>query len=206
MQRVFLTKGKDVLKVVNHSCQPDIVAYEVKKCENIMKMRAREENTPLTEIYLKEIKNVMVKGFDFIKEITLYSTAKHPLNDIRNKARGSSKDSTCTENIVLIDYIYLHENKENFLLFDSGTKDRIIAFATAIGKEVLTTNEAFFMNGTFKSCSKQFTQIYSIQVDIGSNTNETNLVTDVYSLLPNKQKETYERFFMPLLLQQHIPN
>ncbi|XP_035208214.1 uncharacterized protein LOC118182940 [Stegodyphus dumicola] len=58
------------------------------------------------------------------------------------------------------------------------------------------------MDGTFKSCSKLFSQIYTIHVDIGSTSNEINVVPVLFCLLPDKRKQTYERLFR--LIKNHI--
>ncbi|KAL4123194.1 hypothetical protein QTP88_015417 [Uroleucon formosanum] len=48
------------------------------------------------------------------------------------------------------------------------TLERIIAFSSSAQREAASTYRNFFFDGTFKSRSKQFLQIYTIHVDIGS--------------------------------------
>lgn len=55
------------------------------------------------------------------------------------------------------------------------------------------------MDGTFKSVSKQFCQVYTIHVDLGSNKEEINVTPAVFALLPNKNKATYVRLFKKIL-------
>ncbi len=40
------------------------------------------------------------------------------------------------------------------------------------------------MDVTFKSCSKQFAQLYTIHVDCGSTISETNVYSAIFALLP----------------------
>lgn len=55
------------------------------------------------------------------------------------------------------------------------------------------------MDGTFKSVSKQFAQLYTIHVDLGSTEKETNVTPVIFALLPNKKKSTYIRLFNAIL-------
>lgn len=55
------------------------------------------------------------------------------------------------------------------------------------------------MDGTFKSSSNQFKQIYTIHADLGSTATETNVAAVAFALLPNKKKETYVRMLQMIL-------
>lgn len=67
-------------------------------------------------------------------------------------------------------------------------------------REEASTYSHFFFDGTFKSCSKQFLQIYTIHVDIGSTSSETNVIPVIFVLLPNKTNRLFK------LIKEHIPN
>lgn len=68
----------------------------------------------------------------------------------------------------------------------------------------MSTSKTFVFDGTFKSCSKQFQQIYTIHLDIGSTPTETNAIPVIFALLPNKTQITYNRLLT--LRKKHIPN
>jgi hypothetical protein len=60
------------------------------------------------------------------------------------------------------------------------------------------------VSSTFRSCSKQFYQIYTIHIDIGSTNEENNVIPMIYILLPNKTKMVYE--YLNLMVKTHFPN
>jgi len=55
------------------------------------------------------------------------------------------------------------------------------------------------VDGTFKSSSKQFYQVYTVHNDIGSTNDEINVIPVIYILLI-----VYERLFS--MIKAHIPN
>lgn len=81
----------------------------------------------------------------------------------------------------------------NFLLADDRDGERILIFASSTGKTALKENKNVLMDGTFKSVSKQFAQLYTIHVDLGSTVEETNVTPVVFAMLPDKRKSTYIR-------------
>lgn len=85
----------------------------------------------------------------------------------------------------------------NFLLADDfgNSDDRILVFASSKGKTAMAESTTFLMDGTFKSCSKQYCQVYTIHADLGSSLEETRTIPVVYALLPNKKQDTYMRLF-----------
>ncbi|GBL68226.1 hypothetical protein AVEN_16043-1 [Araneus ventricosus] len=86
------------------------------------------------------------------------------------------------------------EDGTNFLLGDVGDEDRMLVFATEDGKNIL--KNYIFVDGTFKSSSsKQFQQLYSVHVDIGSSSDEINVIAATYALLSRKDTSTYDRLF-----------
>ena len=71
-------------------------------------------------------------------------------------------------------------------LAEDGVQDKLLNFGWANGKKNLKDYKSFFMNGTFKSFSSHFAQIYTIYDDVGSIKDETNIVPVVtyVTLLP----------------------
>lgn len=64
---------------------------------------------------------------------------------------------------------------QNFLLADNQDGDRILICASPATKTMLKLHKIIFMDGTFKSVSKQFSQLNTIHVDLGSTESETNV-------------------------------
>lgn len=128
---------------------------------------------------------------------------KRSLRRQRYNAQGNTKEPTNCNEVVLDEEMLKMVDGTSFLLADDGVEDRIIIFCGEKGKECLKGFKNFFMDGTFKSCSKQFTQIYSIHADFGSTDEETNINPVLFALLPNKKKETYIR--MLRLIRAAVP-
>lgn len=64
----------------------------------------------------------------------------------------------------------------NFLAFGDGQEHNgsILIFADRKGEEALSSCTAFFMDGTFNTCSRQYYQIYVISADPISSSEEKN--------------------------------
>ncbi|KAK9745384.1 MULE transposase domain [Popillia japonica] len=62
-------------------------------------------------------------------------------------------------------------------------------------KEALKSHKRFFMDGTFKSCAKQYKQLYTIHDDLGSSSTEIKIVPVLFALLCNKSCATYTKLF-----------
>ena len=98
-------------------------------------------------------------------------------------------------------------DKTKFLFINESTpsEGRILVFASNKAREILANSkDTVFMDGTFKSCSKQFNQIYTIHIDIGSTPEETNKIPLLFALLSNKTKETYNILFSSV--KNKLPN
>jgi len=83
------------------------------------------------------------------------------------------------------------------------SKKELLLFQIVLNEKLHLHIEISFLTG-LKSCSKQYLQIYTIHVDIGSTSSETNVIPVIFVLLPNKTKNIYTRFFE--LIKEHIPN
>lgn len=57
-----------------------------------------------------------------------------------------------------------------------------------------------FFDGKFKSCGKQFTQIYTIHADLDGRTKDMNVLNVAFALLPNKKNEKCVRLFRLIFL------
>lgn len=63
--------------------------------------------------------------------------------------------------------------------------------------------EEFFCDGTFFSCPKPFTQMFSIHADIAVSASTTNVVPIVYALMSDKKQESYYALFK--IIKSQIP-
>lgn len=98
-------------------------------------------------------------------------------------------DPKTRANIVLIEELCKTKDEYDFLFFDDGTDDRIIAFAHPLLLPKLCQANTVLMDGTFYTCPKMFAQLYTIHADVGG------FVTPViFAFLTNKLKKTYKRF------------
>jgi len=94
----------------------------------------------------------------------VYSSVKTTLNRIRRISLGNALDPKLREDIIIT-------CDSEFVLFDAGEENRIIGLCSIKCRQIASEGKACFVDGTFKSCSKQFYLIYTIDIDIGS-TNE----------------------------------
>jgi hypothetical protein len=79
---------------------------------------------------------------------------------------------------------------EQFVLFDSKDKDRILMFATRCNLDFLIKTQEWFMDGTFKIVPKLFCQLFTIHGNINGA-----YYPLIYSLLPDKRESTYVKIF-----------
>ena len=88
-------------------------------------------------------------------------------------------------------------NGEWFLLFDSGFGDnnRMLIFVTDQALQLLANSEDWFCAGTFSVCQEILFQLYTVHARLGQSLR-------IFALLPNKTRETYNRFFREL---SHLP-
>ena len=77
---------------------------------------------------------------------------------------------------------------ELFLIYDSGpTNGRILIFATQSNLDILVRSEHWYADGTFKTVSLIFGQLYTIH-----GLKSGNITPLLYALLPNKTEEVPE--------------
>lgn len=194
------SKGDMIEIVMDHQCgAPEEAQLEIKKSVFQAKKRAREEDTSVNQLYTQEMGELYNKGYDLVTEMPSPLSLKRVLYLHKNKAQGKQKEPTTREEILLDDELLKMSDGKSFLLADDGTEERIIIFSGEKGTESLKYQQHFFMDGTFKSCSIQFSQIYTIHADFGSQKDETNIYPIVFAFLPNKKMETYIRMFRLIL-------
>lgn len=198
------SKDGDVVSTSEHLCgPPEVERLEILRSLQNAKKRAREEDTPIEHIYSSELGGIHNKGYNFVAEMPSHSTTKRSLYRHRNQANGTLKEAKNREDVILEAELLKMEDGSSFLLEDNNFGERLIILCGRNGKESLKCHTDFFMDGTFKSCSKQFKQIYTIHADYGSSEEVTNIHPVLFALLPNKTKDTYVRLFLCII--QVIP-
>ena len=80
---------------------------------------------------------------------------------------------------------------ENFLLYDSEeqVENRILIFGTGMMLDLLSRYHHWFVNGTFRS-SQTYYQLFTVHILV-----KNTIIPCLYGFLPNKAKQTYERFW-----------
>lgn len=186
----FFYFSDEILRRTDHKCLPNVAQEDVDICLSQAKKRAREEiRSSVPQIFEEEMVPVFSKGLEFVTEIPNFRSIKGRLYDARRKTLGIQSFKSRKE-IVLPSTL-----TEDFLICDDGGDNKILVFASSDDLKVLSENENFFGDGTFKSCCPQFAQLYTIHVDIRSTPDETNILPAAYALLPDKQESTYIRLF-----------
>ena len=86
-------------------------------------------------------------------------------------------------------------NGDPFLVYDSGLGDeeRIFIFASQDALQFLADSEHWYADGTFRVCLETFFQLYTIH-----GQRDGRIFPCIFSLLPNKNENTYNRLFEQL--------
>lgn len=153
------TKDCNVLSSNEHQCgAPDDARLEVHKTLNQVKKRAREEDTLISTIYSEELGDLHNRGYDFVTEMPAQQVTKRTLYNHRAKSQGNQKEPKSSQEVDLQAEVLTMNDGTNFLslLSDDNLGERIIVLCGKAGREVLKSKQDFFMDGTFKSCSKHF--------------------------------------------------
>lgn len=103
---------------------------------------------------------------------------------------------TVEELEILADLVALRDGT-SFIVLDAtiDKTSKIIIVATASGKSALKEFSHFFIDGTFMTCSKQFTQFYTFHINVSSSFHERNAFPIVFALFSDKKQQTYHRLF-----------
>lgn len=160
-----------------------------------MKKRCREEATPIPTIYDEEIGGLRNSECDdsvedMIRNIPTFQACKSSL--YRKRSTTTPKLPTSPEDINLEGPWTCTSAGDRFLLRDDTDENghRIIIFATDANLNHLCAADTVFSDGTFYSCTKHFTQLYTLHASVNGA-----VFPLVYGLLPNKSEATYNRFF-----------
>lgn len=188
----------EVLQQMAHTCIPNVAEVEVKKAIINCKKRVRDKvSVPVNVIYQEEFTSIYSKGYDLVAEVPKYSSAKGYLCKERRKKLGTVQNPENSLEIAFPKESLCLADNRSFLRIDNidASGKRILVFAVSDAESMLKDGQTFFFDGTFKSCPKQFAQLYTVHVDMGSTENETNVLPVLFALLPDKRESTYDTFF-----------
>jgi hypothetical protein len=169
---------------------PDFAKNEIDESLHKCKIELSAPEFPtVTSVYNAKVASYQNSGLDLIKKIPDLHQVKSTLYRSRNAAIGLKK--IVCKNLT---EVKVPEKYSEFLMADySYEGKRILIFATEKGRQHLSEGKLFFGDGTFKSCSEPFKQLYSIHCAIGEE--NTNIVPVAYALLSDKSTDTYEVLF-----------
>lgn len=199
--RVRTNHDNIVLSKTEHSCVPNLAEIEVKKTMQKCKKRVREElSVPVHKIFREEMASIYDKGYDLITESPTYKNAKTSLCFERRKILGTVENPESSLDINFRQETISFSDGKSFLHLDYLNEDgkRVLVFSGEETENFLTNGRTFFFDGTFKSCPKQFVQLYSIHVDWASTDTETNVYPAIFALLPDKKETTYRNLLLKL--------
>nr|CAD7458958.1 unnamed protein product [Timema tahoe] len=114
---------------------------------------------------------------------------KRTIRNIRMKANAGPAVPNFRRDIVFPDEYKITVTGEEFLMYDSGPQDdRILIFSTRRNLQHLGRSKHWYADGTFKTVTPLFEQLYTIH---GFEAN--NSIPLVYALLADKRQGTYSR-------------
>jgi len=157
----------------------------------------REEDTPVHSIYNDTMRPLVDAGYEFVTEIPTFARVKSSFYCIRKRLRWSVCDRKTVEEIEIPADLVALRDGTSFIVMDATVDktSRIIIFASLPGKSALKKYSEFFVVGTVKTYSQQFTQLYTFHIDLSSSFHERNAFPIVFALLSDKKQHTYHRLF-----------
>ncbi|CAF1004023.1 unnamed protein product, partial [Brachionus calyciflorus] len=171
----------------------DLLNDSERKCalvEEAIIKRGIEEDTPKPKIYVDEINNIVSEGLDHEQVAAFLNLKQNQILQRAYRAREKyqPKRVKCTKDIDLDNKFGLTTDNKPFVLFDSNDQDRIIAFCSPVGLEILKKTKQIHVDGTFKSTPKIFYQTYGLHSWLFGQ-----MFPSVYVLLGQKTERIYRK-------------
>jgi hypothetical protein len=94
------------------------------------------------------------------------SNISRTIRQVRSLEHVGPSIPKCLEDVVVTEKYQKTDKGEQFLLFDSKDKDRILMFATRRNLDFPIKSQEWFMDGTFKIVPKLFYQLFTIHGNI----------------------------------------
>ncbi|CAF1466004.1 unnamed protein product, partial [Rotaria sordida] len=126
-----------------------------------------------------------------------YNASQRVIQRIRRDDNIPSEPKTFADIVIPLNFQITITNQK-FILYDNNDDNRrLLIFASKEQLDFLNQCESWHCDGTFAVAPKMFEQMYSVHGSIRGKS-----LPLVYSLLPNKDQETYEELFK--IVKQHV--
>jgi len=192
--RIHTLNGSILKKLKDHNHAANAAEVESKKNMQILRGQSKISNIGSTQEILTNVMSTVSPAASF------YMPLKRSMQRSIRKLRQKESDSYEPIPLVLKDLIIPEKYKftkkgDLFLIKDTGAddpciKNRIILYGTNENIKTLSRCDEYFMDGTFKSCPKIFSQLYIIH-----GLYEGVPMPLVYALLCSKTSEIYKKMF-----------
>ena len=195
------TMNTEVIKEINeHSHGSSLASVEVALVKSAVRSRAalsREQPSAIVNSCIEnasQAAQAFSSGDDAMKQI---------VRRMRNRMNIAPPNPVNARELIIPnefkEYFNASGERENFLIADSGPEnDRILIFGRQRWTSFLVDSEVWYCDGTFKLAPLIFSQVYVIMVKRHGSVHPI-----LYSLLPNKTRNTYTRMFR--MIQNAIP-
>lgn len=195
-------KGRAVVSMVDnvercevkqdHTHPPNNQEIEVTKRKNQLKKDVLERPTsPMKRLYVDAFGDV--EDGDHTVGLPAFKKLRSGL--YKERAKRLPKLPLSAEDIDLTGDWNQTKAGCDFVLIDTGKEDskRIIAFGTSANLRLLSLADTYYVDGTFHTAPTHFYQLFIVHVF-----KFDQMIPVVYGLLPDKETETYSRFFLLL--------
>lgn len=191
-----------VSKAVDHDHPPS--QEEVEALRRCIALKRAAENEPVagpSQIIQRELEGVPSGVLPFLP---LRESLKRNMNKRRQK-KFLINPKSLADLQALPQEVRVTTTGEQFLIFDSYDDhdsddeddfDRIIVFSSKSHLKLLSRSATWYIDGTFGTAPNIFTQIVTVHGEY-----QDKALVFVYSLLPNKRKESYELILTSIVQQ-----
>lgn len=176
-----------------HTHPPDKSAAVMRQRKHDASVLARQHPTmPMKRVYEQAFGDVNLEDEQEVAHLPSLKSLSSTLYRSRAKRLPNLPHTRADINLQG-EWASTQDGRE-FILANDGNEDKMIIFGTVQNLRLLCEAETIFMDGTFKVTPEMFSQVYSIHVmKMGI------MVPVCVALLPQKNHETYSRFFHLLL-------
>ncbi|KAE9533104.1 hypothetical protein AGLY_009532 [Aphis glycines] len=175
----------DKCNVHNHEKCDDKVLNR-QKLSNSIKRKAQDDiSTRPSKLIRSELKNNDIPSIN-TNDLKLIRNNNH----YARKVLYSKLPKSMQETQNCLSSMNITTNKDEQFLFCNNLVDNIIGFSTETNLKALCDVTKVYMDGTFKSCTKYFLQLFTIH-----GFRNGLYVPLVFLVLPNKTLETYTKVF-----------
>jgi hypothetical protein len=128
-----------------------------------------------------------------VTEIPQYESVKSRLCKERRKVLGTEQNPEDSSKIIFPEEVLRLANNSSFLRIDhtDDSGKRFLVFAGEDCEYYLEPELLFYFRRHIKCCPRQFAQLYSLHVDLGSTSHENYIYPILFALLPDKKEKTY---------------